>query len=130
MGQKSCQKEHDSFLAGEALTPYYLVRFSATAKTVIHPTAQNEACIGVYDDEDASASGDYVAICLGGGITWMIASGSVTQGDLLIAASGGAAMTDPETGATDANIIGECMETQTTGLRFKARIEKQVISRD
>ena len=71
-------------VAGEALAKYrFVVQDPHNAQRVVYPTADGMKCLGVTDD--SQRINFPVAICLGGGTTWIQAHGSISRGDLLIA---------------------------------------------
>jgi len=123
MGSKKGMANVISFIAGEDITDRYcLVLDPSTAGQVLLPTANSQKCIAFADD--GAEDGHYVPGHISGGTRVCIASGSITKGDYLIAASGGAVMS--ATGSGTEYIVGQALQTVTTGQQVEVLVDFQV----
>lgn len=122
---KSGMQDVVSFIAGEDITDRYcLILDPTTAGQVLLPTADGQECIAFAND--GATSGHYVPGHISGGTRMCIASGTITKGDLLIAASGGKVKT--ATGSGTEYLVGKALESKTDGQRIEIKPLFQVVA--
>ena len=115
-----------SFKAGAATVKnYVLIQDPSNTDYVIVPTANNMNCIG-YANDAATAAGDHIPVQVDDAPRFAVASGGVTKGDLLMAASGGAVMTATTSGTI--YIVGVALETAVTGATFRVLPRFDIVS--
>jgi len=118
-GSNSVNQTDITFRANGAITRYYCVIQDPTADgEALLPTADNMDCLGIAID--GCADNELFAVCMGGGTTQAVASGSISRGDLLMCASGGKVKTALTSGTI--NIIARALEDASDGEQLKVQV--------
>jgi len=97
---------------------HYIVKLGSTEDTIEKSTAASDAILGVLQNKPTSGQMASVAV---GGITKVIAGGSVSAGNLVTADSNGKAIATTSGGD---HVLGMALQAASTGDIFAIEIRK------
>lgn len=99
------------YVAGGALTPGQVVKFSTTDGVVVQSTAETDLHVGIYVGDLAAATNDIVPICVLG-LCEALAGASITRGAKL---TGETTTGRVDTAAAGENVIGVALANAADG---------------